>query len=141
MVNICTQSLLGQEQVLDADHLYTLVDLLGLNDRLTTAISRYEELYTRSRETIPQSPTEAPIEPTQAPGDEQPSSQPRLEVKDADRSTSPFEIGDDDESDNDQGPLDDTPTNDADTKDIHELRKEKEVEEGVAFKHAKDVES
>lgn len=117
------------------------MDLLGLNDRLTTAISRYEELYTRSRETAPQSPTEAQIEPTQAPGNNKPLSQPQLEVEDTQRPASPFEIGDDDDSDNDQAPGDDTPVNDADTKDIHELRKEKEVEEGVAFKHAKDVES
>ncbi|KAI8339419.1 hypothetical protein BC941DRAFT_420440 [Chlamydoabsidia padenii] len=110
-----------------------LVELLGLNDRLTTAISRYEELYSNP----PKAPPRPTVNETSVDVNEK-SSKPHIvmENQDAERSTSPFAIGDDDD-DNDQG---DYPTSDT-VIDIHELRKEKEVEEGVAFKHAKDIES
>ncbi|CAO3591260.1 unnamed protein product [Absidia cylindrospora] len=139
-----------------------LVDLLSLNDRLTTAITRYEEFEKKSQQAasdilsppLPPRTNETSMDNTNT----HEQSQPQLDTASAmtdddERSTSPFEIGDaDDDDDDDDGGNDDQVggdvsakqeivDGDAGAKDIHELRKEKEMEEGEAFKHAKDLET
>ncbi|ORZ23359.1 hypothetical protein BCR42DRAFT_134371 [Absidia repens] len=148
-----------------------LVDLLSLNDRLTTAITRYEEFEKKSQQaesdiSSPPLPPRANETSMEAATDNKTNMHERPQTQldtvsvvadDEERSTSPFEIGDaddDDDDDNDDGNDDDhmegggdistkqeTDDGHSGTKDIHELRKEKEMEEGEAFKYAKDMET
>lgn len=125
-----------------------LCNLLELNDRLTSAIARYEEIYySKKSNKLPVSDT-ALVNNTQE--NNQIEDTTNLTENNESEAKLPFQIGDDkysngilildEEDDDDKGDLkNDNVDDDNNNADIHELRKKKEIEEGEAFKHSKDT--
>ncbi|CAO3626929.1 unnamed protein product [Cunninghamella echinulata] len=139
--------------LMDSDQ---LSNLLVLNDRLTSAIARYEEIYYSKKGNLPQVPGTASVNHVEENNTEIETITTTLTEDNNNESTLSFQIGEDEDEDGDDEVLVlddnndvddnknkdkmDTNTDNADTNtDIHELRKKIEIEEGEAFKHSKDT--
>ncbi|KAI9308874.1 hypothetical protein BJ944DRAFT_259477 [Cunninghamella echinulata] len=139
--------------LMDSDQ---LCDLLALNDRLTSAIARYEEIYYSKKGNISQAPETVSSNHVEENNTEIETTTAALTEDSNNESILSFQIGEDEDADGDDILVSDDDNNDVDVStnknsvdkntdnadtnaDIHELRKKIEIEEGEAFKHSKDT--